>query len=75
MTPTHAAAVLRQLTDWRKGVDVDPPKPGEVLEAIDAAITVIERTQELETALREFTWCDDSESQADCTRAVLEKSK
>ena len=48
MTPTHAAAVLRQLTDWRRGVDADPPKPGEVLEAIDAAITAIERLEAAE---------------------------
>ena len=42
MTPTETAAVLRQLTDWRRGVDVDPPKPGEVFEAIDAAIAMFE---------------------------------
>ena len=35
----------------------------------------IERTHELEIALRDFIWCDDNESQADCTRSVLEKSK
>ena len=43
MTPTETATILRQLVDWRKGVDVDPPKPGEVFEAIDAAIEIIER--------------------------------
>lgn len=43
MTPTKAAAVLRQLTDWRKGVDVDPPAPLAVDKAIDAAIEMIER--------------------------------
>lgn len=53
MTPTHAAAVLRQLVDWRKGVDVDPPKPGEVFEAIDAAIAMIER---LEATEKERDW-------------------
>jgi hypothetical protein len=52
MTPTHAAAVLRQLTDWRRGVDVDPPKPGEVFEAIDAAIAMIERMGKIEAALQ-----------------------
>ena len=52
MTPTHAAAILRQLTDWRKGVDVDPPKPGEVFEAIDAAIAMIERMSKMEAALQ-----------------------
>ena len=48
MTPTHAAAVLRQLTDWRRGVAVDPPNPGEVLEAIDAAIAMIDRLESAE---------------------------
>lgn len=69
MSPTEAAATLRQLTDWRKGADVDPPTPGEISEAIDA---VIERTHELEIALREFAWSNDSESRADCARSVLE---
>ena len=68
MTPTKAAATLRQLTDWRKGADVDPPTPGEISEAIE----MIERTQELEIALREFAWSNDSESRADCARSVLE---
>ena len=45
MTPNETATVLRQLTDWRRGVDVDPPKPGEVFEAIDAAIAMIERLE------------------------------
>ena len=35
----------------------------------------IDCTHELEIALRDFIWCDDNESQADCTRSVLEKSK
>jgi hypothetical protein len=30
---------------------------------------------ELEIALREFAWSNDSESQADCARSVLEESK
>lgn len=49
MTPTKAAAALRQLTDWRRGVDVDPPKPGEVFEAIDAAIAMIDRLEAAES--------------------------
>lgn len=75
MSPTETAATLRQLLDWRRGVDVGPPKPGEVFEAIDAAVEMIERTQELEIALREFAWSNDSESQADRARSVMEKSK
>ena len=52
MTPTETATILRQLVDWRKGVDVDPPKPGEVFEAIDAAIAMIERMGKIEAALQ-----------------------
>lgn len=47
MTPAEAAAVLRQLTDWRKGVDVDPPAPLAVDKAIDAAVEMIERAAAL----------------------------
>jgi hypothetical protein len=53
MSPTETAAALRQLVDWRKGVDVDPPKPGAVDEAIDAAIEMIER---LELADSSVAW-------------------
>ena len=72
MTPTETTAILRQFNEWCRGLDVEPPKPGEVFDAIDAAIEMFERTQELETAMRDFTWSDDSESQADCARSVLE---
>ena len=75
MTPAKTADILRQLTEWRRGADIDPPDPREIGEAIDAAIEMIGRTHELEIALREFVWNNDSESQADCTRSVLEKSE
>ena len=52
MTPAEVAATLRQLHDWLRGVDVDPPKPGEVFEAIDAAIAMIERMGKIEAALQ-----------------------
>jgi len=55
MTPTKAAAAtLRQLTDWRKGADVDPPTPHEVSEAIDAAIEMIERLEAAEKSDAEW---------------------
>ena len=55
----------------------------ESLEALGAAPhcatgimdATTECTRELEIALRDFTWCDDNESRADCARSVLEKSK
>ena len=43
MTPTETAAILRQLNEWRRGGDIDPPVPLKVGEAIDAAIEMIER--------------------------------
>ena len=77
MTPTETAAILRQFNDWRRGHhdDAAQPDPREIGEAIDAAIAMIERTHELEIALREFAWSNDSESQADCARSVLLESK
>lgn len=60
MTPTKAAAVLRQLTDWRKGVDVDPPAPLAVDKAIDAAVEMIERMDGALDSL--LIRCDDSDS-------------
>ena len=60
MTPTKAVAILRQLTDWRKGVDVDPPKPGEVFEAIDAAIALIERLEAAEKE-RDALWATNAD--------------
>lgn len=38
----------------------------ELIAERDALRAKIERTHELEIALREFAWSDDSESQADC---------
>ena len=77
MTPNEVAAKLQHFNDWRRGHhdDAAQPDPREIGEAIDAAIEMIERTQELEIALREFAWSNDSESQADRARSVMEKSK
>lgn len=77
MTPAEVAAILRQFNEWLRGdrYDIAAPTTREMGEAIDAAIEMIERTQELEIATLDFTWSNDSESQADCARAVLEKSK
>ena len=77
MTPNEVAAKLQHFNDWRRGHhdDAAQPDPREIGEAIDAAIEMIERTQEIEIALREFAWSNDSESQADRARSVMEKSK
>ena len=71
MTPTETLTILQQFNAWRRAIDgrVEQPDPHELGVAIDEAIAMIERTQELEIAMREFTWCDTSELHA------LEKSK
>ena len=74
MTPTETATILRQFNEWR--LDRQPmPDPREIGEAIDAAVEMIERMRDVEVALREIVWSNDSKWQADRARSVLEKSK
>ena len=77
MTPTETAAVLRQFNEWRRADDyiLPQPAPREVGKAIDAAIEMIERMRDVEVALREIGWSNDSKWQADRARSVLENSK
>ena len=76
MTPAKTAAILRQFNEWRRGdEDIPQPDPREIGEAIDAAIEMIERMRDVEVALREIVWSNDSKWQADRARSVLEKSK
>ena len=51
MTPTETAALLRQLNEWRRGGDIDPPGTLEVGKAIDAAIELIERLEAAESSV------------------------
>ena len=51
MTPAETADILRQLTEWRQGADVDPPAPLAVDKAIDAAIEMIERLELAESSV------------------------
>ena len=80
MTPTETATILRQFNEWRRG-DYEPseqpapPDPCEIGEAIDAAVEMIERMRDVEVALREIVWSNDSKWQSDRARSVLEKSK
>jgi hypothetical protein len=76
MTPTETVTILRQFNEWRRG-DEDIPQfdPREIGEAIDAAIAMIERMRNVEVALREIEWSNDSRWQADRARSVLEESK
>ena len=77
MTPTEVAATLRQFNGWRRDFEdkFEQPDSREVSEAIDAAIEMIERMRDVEVALREIVWSNDSKWQADRARSVLEESK
>ena len=49
MTPTEAAAILRQFNEWRRGAEtIEQPDPREIGEAIDAAVEMIERLEAAE---------------------------
>ena len=74
MTPTETTTILRQFNEWRRGDDDIPQLDGhKVGEAIDAAVEMIERMRDVEVALREIVWSNDSKWQADRARSVLEK--
>ena len=78
MTPNEVAAILRQFNEWRRTPSngwLDHPTSKEIGEAIDAAVEMIERMREIEVALREIAWSNDSAWQADRARSVLEESK
>lgn len=77
MTPAEVAATLRQFNGWRRDFEdkFEQPDSREVSEAIDAAIEMIERMRDVEVALREIVWSNDSKWQADRARSVLEESK
>ena len=76
MTPTETANILRQFNEWRRS-DEDIPQldQREIGEAIDAAVEMIERMRDVEVALREIVWSNDSKWQADRASSVLEKLK
>ena len=77
MTPTETTTILRHYNAWRRGnLEGQPqPDPREIGEAIDAAVKMIERMRDVEVALREIVWSNDSKWQSDRARSVLEKSK
>ena len=77
MTPAETTTILRQFNEWRRDFDdkIEQPDTREVSEAIDAAVEMIERMRNVEVALREIVWSNDSKWQADRARSVLEKSK
>lgn len=77
MTPNETTTILRQFNGWRRGdyaQEEQPtrPDPVEISEAIDAAVEMIERMRDVEVALREIAWSNDSKWQADRARSALE---
>ena len=51
MTPTETVTIMRQLNEWRRGADIDPPAPLAVGKAIDAAIEMIELLELAESSV------------------------
>ena len=80
MTPTETAAKLRQYNQWRRGnLEGQPqPDPREIGKAIDAAIEMIERLDELApqpyAKTMDHNWYY-AKGWNDCLTAALEKSK
>ena len=52
MTPTETATLLRQFNEWRRDFDdkIEQPDTREISEAIDAAVEMIERLEQIEAA-------------------------
>ena len=87
MTPTETVSRLRRLAnDWRKeekqlceqfGGEVIPhsmrARRIKDTKALEAAVGMVERMRDVEAALREIMWSNDSKWQADRARSVLEK--
>ena len=76
MTLNEVITILRNFNKWRRGNENIPQLDArEIGKAIDAAIEMIERMREIEVALREIAWSNDSAWQADRARSVLEESQ
>ena len=73
MTPTETTNILRQFNERCRDCQFEDKY--RVMEAIDAAVEMIERMRDVEVALREIVWSNDSKWQADRAHSVLEKSK
>ena len=50
MTPNETAAILRQFNEWRRDTSNWPPSPMLIEKAIDAAIAMIDRLEQIEAA-------------------------
>ena len=75
MTLTKTTAILRLFNEWQRGEGPLDYSPRGLINAIDAAVRMLERMRDIEVALQEIAWSNDSKWQADRARSVLEKSK
>ena len=80
MTPIEVAATLRQFNGWRRDFEdkFEQPDAREISEAIDAAIEMIERLDELAPQPYAKTMDHNgyyAKGWNDCLTAALEKSK
>ena len=80
MTPTETTTILRQFNEWRRGDDetIEQPDPREIGEAIDAAVEMIERLEQIEAAAQNLVKMKgrhNTEIAYQRLVAVLEESK
>jgi len=81
MSPTEVATILRQFNEWQRGDGPLDYVPSGLINAIDAAIEMIDRSVKLEQALQALTKTYKSVPYAQWppemhfANEVLEKSK
>ena len=73
MTLNEVTNILHQFNEWQRGHNtVLRPSSIELGKALDTAVEMLEHTRNVEVALREIAWSNDSKWQADRARSVLE---
>ena len=76
MTLNEVTNILHQFNEWQRGHNtVLRPSSIELGKALDTAVEMLEHTRNVEVALREIAWSNDSKWQADRARSVLGESK
>lgn len=76
MTLNEVTNILHQFNEWQRGHNtVLRPSSIELGKAIDTAIEMLEHTRNVEVALREIAWSNDSKWRADRALSVLGESK
>ena len=79
MTPTEVTTILRQFNEWQRGCNaVLRPNSSDIGEAIDAAVEMIERMEQIEAAAQNLVKMKgrhNTEIAYQRLVAVLEESK